>query len=698
MSRLKRFSIIMIIASLSFSFACSGDKKKDDDSGSKVSKKIRALIKSVTGKAVMYNGGQSSDLKAGVEITKADSIETFTGSKCVVLFSTGSTLSLQQNTKIKIKILLPKGVRSQVEDGGVLMNVKKLSENEEFSVNTPTAVAGVRGTQFYVSYDKKAQRTKVAVKEGKVNVVPSIDVSTDDETKAKITKAVSVDVNSNEVINLEKRQVEEINTKIKTEIKEIEEAKTDQEVKEKLKVQESKKILTKQKIQTSEQEKKVFEELPETTETAATEQVHVAISQPDATITVNGKTEQGIYAGYHDKGTKLTVKIEKEGFSTFNKEYTIPENETSFSPIITLAPAQQQNQDDPDNQDETSQQNTEGTKWATVKKDLPRIASKFSVGTGSKSSLYTQNGKVFFIGNDAKFYIVDMKAGGSIVKTVPINAAVESTPLVYRGVIYFGAVNNRLYAINVNNGRILFSKALAGPLALKNSIVARGNAIYTGTSGFVYKMNRLNGKEIWKKGIGGENIWAAVAVDNKHVYVADEGDNIRALKISNGSEVWKQKIARVTLGRVLKYGNKVVINLHDGSLRAVSAINGKPININVKVGRLLKSPYQHGALAYYPTTRGLRVFNLANLKLIGYVNTQGVPHFDVAGRNLYAGVGGGELKEMSLVGASKWSVKLGGKLSHNPVSDKLYVYALTNDGTLYKINKREFEMVRKRVK
>ncbi len=701
MNLIKKLSIVIVILMLTFSFACKGGGKTDsgtDTGDTQVSKvkKIRALIKSVTGKAVMYKDGQQMKLKAGIEITKAEAIETFASSKCTVLFSTGSTLSLQEKTKVKIKILLPKGIKNELQNGGVLMNVKKLTTKEDFSVSTPTAVAGVRGTQFYVSYNKDTKSTKVAVREGKVNVAPKVEVSTNDETKKKIEKVVSVDLTQNQTINLEKKQVEEINKKIDNSIKDIEKAKTEQEIREKIIVKSSTEILKKQKVDSTTQDKKVFEDLPQRDVSSQADQVLVTVSQPDAAITVNGKTSKGLYSGYHEKGAKLNVKVEKKGFETFSKEYTVPEEE-NFAPEIEL----QAKSDENANQ-QTNTINRQPVRVAPrfvwVRQNLPRVASKFDVGIGSSTQLFTNRGKVFFVGKDRKFYIVNMNAGGSIVKTIPINAEIRSTPLFYQGVVYFGAMNQKLYAIRISDGKVLFTKSLGSPLAMKNTVAGMGNMLYSATPAGVYKINRLTGKTIWHKQIGGENVWSGVAVDNKHVYVADEGEYIRALKVSDGEEVWKQKLsARPTLGKVLKFGNKVVINLHNGSLAVVSASNGRKIPVNIKVNRLVETPYQHGALAFYPSARGIKIVNLATLKEVGFVDTQGKPKFNVHGRDLYAGVGSNELKKMNLSGAPQWSVNLGTNISHNPTSDALFVYAITDNGTLFKINKRDFIMIRRRV-
>ena len=50
------------------------------------------------------------------------------------------------------------------------MRVTRLTQESQFSVSTVTAVAGVRGTFFYVNYDEDTKDVGVAVYSGAVSV------------------------------------------------------------------------------------------------------------------------------------------------------------------------------------------------------------------------------------------------------------------------------------------------------------------------------------------------------------------------------------------------------------------------------------------------------------------------------------------------------------------------------------------------
>ena len=72
-----------------------------------------------------------------------------------------------------MKQLISGGTELSLSRGSVFSKVVK-RKSEHFRVRTPTAVAGVRGTQFFVAIDKgirtKSEEVMLCVNEGSVNV------------------------------------------------------------------------------------------------------------------------------------------------------------------------------------------------------------------------------------------------------------------------------------------------------------------------------------------------------------------------------------------------------------------------------------------------------------------------------------------------------------------------------------------------
>jgi hypothetical protein len=70
-----------------------------------------------------------------------------------------------EESRIKVRVLLQMGyVRSKV--------VRQRTVLTDFSIQTPTATAGVRGTTFTVKYDPQHESTRVMVEEGSVSIEP----------------------------------------------------------------------------------------------------------------------------------------------------------------------------------------------------------------------------------------------------------------------------------------------------------------------------------------------------------------------------------------------------------------------------------------------------------------------------------------------------------------------------------------------
>lgn len=693
----KKISALLLGAIMILTLNCKKTGGDEQTAVQQPASKMRAVISMVLGKTVISRGSATQEVKRGTDITEADYIQTFAGSRCVVLFSTGSTLSLQENTKVKISVFLPKGVRSEIANGSILMNVKRLTSDEEFSVGTPTAVAGVRGTKFYVRYDSATRNTRVAVKSGKVQVSPVINVNTNETVKKKLAEQISVNIEANESVNVNQNHVNQINNNLNRNIPGIEQGVSNNNVASVPVVQASGSIIQKSKAAVNNVDTRILDEIQDTADAPQGNHVLVIIANEGAKITVNGKTETGIYNAYHEPGSKIKISVEKAGFKTLNAEYTVP-TERHFTPVIQLeSTGEQTGQTTTTPPQVVNTQQTTAPAVVMERKELPRVAGKFRVAATAKTPLYTHKGKVFFAGADGKFYIIDMNNEGSVVNTIPINAPIESAPTVFGNIVYFGAMNSRLYAVNLATGALLFTVNLDGPLALKNSVAAHGGFIYAGVNGVVYKINRFTGAVLWKKSTG-ENMWCGVAVDGNQIYVPEETGTVKALKDTDGTVVWTQKISeRISMGKAFVIAGKLVVNTHNGEIKVLNTATGAPMSSNVTIGKLVDAPYQYGNLIYYPTSNGITVVNGAAPAIISAINTAGTPYFGIAGQNVYSSFASVNLKQFNLVGRESWSTTLDGMIVQNPAVDELYVYAMTSSGTLYKLNRRDFEMVRKAV-
>lgn len=133
----------------------------------------RALVLSVRGEVSILRAGGSVAVHTGDILMEADRIET--GPESVLdLAVSGHAIRIMGQSTASIAELRrnqdgsSKSVRLSLQKGGLLAVAAKLSGKDRFEVQTPTAIAGVRGTRFLVQTD--ADGTRVRLFQGSVHV------------------------------------------------------------------------------------------------------------------------------------------------------------------------------------------------------------------------------------------------------------------------------------------------------------------------------------------------------------------------------------------------------------------------------------------------------------------------------------------------------------------------------------------------
>ncbi len=118
----------------------------------------------------------SVDVQIGDIIKENDSIVTAENSFCDIKIGE-SIVRIKSLSSVNISALLRSGsiekTTLDLNSGKMLCKPKKLLKDESFFVKTPTAVAGVRGTQFAVETDKELT-TRIKVFNGEVKVAKRI--------------------------------------------------------------------------------------------------------------------------------------------------------------------------------------------------------------------------------------------------------------------------------------------------------------------------------------------------------------------------------------------------------------------------------------------------------------------------------------------------------------------------------------------
>jgi len=139
-------------------------------------KKVESIEVKLTfyiGDVSVIRDGNIRIAKLGMNLTAGDILKTGTRSEARVLFKDIGICRLKENTEVKVEELIKKAEQNKskmmLSAGRIIVILKKLSEDSEFNIHTPTAVAGVRGTTFILNVERgRETTTKLAVLSGRV--------------------------------------------------------------------------------------------------------------------------------------------------------------------------------------------------------------------------------------------------------------------------------------------------------------------------------------------------------------------------------------------------------------------------------------------------------------------------------------------------------------------------------------------------
>lgn len=112
---------------------------------------------------------------AGEPLANGDAVATAEKAVAVVELADGTRLKLRESSRLALRLPGPRETVTEVllSLGSAFAKVTKRLPGAEFRVRTPTAVAAVRGTEFFTAYgrdDGRARDLWVCVNEGAVEV------------------------------------------------------------------------------------------------------------------------------------------------------------------------------------------------------------------------------------------------------------------------------------------------------------------------------------------------------------------------------------------------------------------------------------------------------------------------------------------------------------------------------------------------
>jgi len=187
MRNLKIFLAMGLITLLVFGMGCS---KKTSTITDKILEAKVTFVKGVV-YVLREDSPEKVVLKVKDRILPNDVIITGPNSAVNVVIAKRGLFKVKENSSVSLKDLMKVDeenniAKVKISAGKIILGLKKLKKNSVFEVETPTAVAGVRGTTFMVSVERKERSafpyfvkvqkgenviTKVAVLSGKVELI-----------------------------------------------------------------------------------------------------------------------------------------------------------------------------------------------------------------------------------------------------------------------------------------------------------------------------------------------------------------------------------------------------------------------------------------------------------------------------------------------------------------------------------------------
>ncbi|MFV8249823.1 FecR family protein [Bdellovibrio bacteriovorus] len=140
--------------------------------------KMYGVFMVVKGGVQIHTEGKTAPAKVGAKVYEGDKVVTAADSRAKIVMSDRNVLNLSPDTTIEITQYQndaatgKKNVEIKLSGGKIRSNVEQTYDGEKskFQIKTPTAVAGVRGTQFQAGFDVKTQMTSIVTFKGAVSL------------------------------------------------------------------------------------------------------------------------------------------------------------------------------------------------------------------------------------------------------------------------------------------------------------------------------------------------------------------------------------------------------------------------------------------------------------------------------------------------------------------------------------------------
>jgi len=130
---------------------------------------VIAKVQFIKGNSIIKRNGIEKSIQVNDSLQIKDVIITKENSSVDIILKNKGIIRIGENTQIELKTLSEENIEINQNSGTVITHLKKLKENEGYSIITPTSVAAVRGTSFITNVNEQ-KNTNIALISGKIEI------------------------------------------------------------------------------------------------------------------------------------------------------------------------------------------------------------------------------------------------------------------------------------------------------------------------------------------------------------------------------------------------------------------------------------------------------------------------------------------------------------------------------------------------
>ncbi|MCL2706209.1 MAG: FecR domain-containing protein [Spirochaetaceae bacterium] len=178
---MKKILYLFLLIFILFQFSSCKKKKEHVEE----IKNLEAIVTFISGDAYILSENAILPAVIGNTLKEGDSLKTASDSYIEILITGNSVIRMDENTELSIERLASAGANSDIAmsllTGAIINKVEKIitppaeAGSLNYSIRTPSAAFGVRGTEFLIS-SSGSEKVLLAVKSGSVQMIPHYDV------------------------------------------------------------------------------------------------------------------------------------------------------------------------------------------------------------------------------------------------------------------------------------------------------------------------------------------------------------------------------------------------------------------------------------------------------------------------------------------------------------------------------------------